>query len=1280
MKRLTVLCLCLALFIGGVALPSAVFGYAPPDEHGVPVGTGIPGPMLPTSVTDWRGQSFNLHQHVVNWWGYIDTRLIAVSKTYHSGTFSPINGTCYGPGCGSGGCGPNNPDFQLTTKCEGAWPYQTGEWIIYHFGITGVYNPATYDWDGDGTPDAPDPDDDTPLAQVRKGCKNTKTEYDIWSKKIKGNDENAGMPGLLINLAHLNFVLTDKDIAYQDHGRTIQIVRTYNAYSTYGGIFGRGWTFNYGIHLTQEPSGDVIVVRGSGAEDRFVLQGDGTYAPPKAVYDQLTKNSDGTFALWVKRSRLTYAFGTNGVLNSVIDSNGNTVTLSYDLNGLLTTITDASGRTISFSYNVDNKVETILDPLDRQITFSYENGNMHTSTDVAEVTTTFTYDAMNLLTSMTTPNGTTSFAYQDYPFGRRLVSVTDAEGQTTLYAIDAPNQEVMVTDARGNTTRYGYNYDGYTTYITDPLGNKTAFGYDAHGNRTSVIDANGKQAAIYYDSRGNVTAITDPLGDTSTFGYDARDNLTLTTDPLGRVYAYTYDANDNLLQIADPLTNQTDFTYDAQGQLLSLIDARDNTATFAYDPYGNLQSVTDPLGNAATFTYNLIGKRESFTDPLGNTSNFEYDPLGRLIKTIHSDTTAFIIERYCSGISGIIDENGKNTLYDHNAINQRTKVTDPMGHETSYAYDPTGNLAALTDPLGQATAFAYDAVDRLAQLTYPEGTSESYTYDPVGNLVTTVDPNGQAITYQYDDLNRLISVTGLDFSITYTYDVVGNLDTMSDATGTTDYAYDELNRLTQVTYPNGQTIGYTYNEVGDITGIATPFGTVGYTYDIANRLSGITLPNAQEVIYQYDAGGNLLQVDFPNGTAGAYAYDSRNRLDILTNYGLGDAVIAAYAYTLDGVGNRTQVDLIEPLVPSFTPEIVDYTYGLGNILTTADGNSYTHDANGNMTHKTDGINATNYTYDSLNRLTQVADSSQITEYIYNGLGQRVGKIVDGVQTNYLIDPNGILPQVLAEMDENNDLIAFYAYDGSGLVAKVTPANEYYFYHYDGLGSTIAITDSSAQIVNAYAYSPYGLVGSQETIENSFEYVGRFGVMAEGNGLYFMRARYYDPEVGRFVNKDPIGYAGGMNLFTYCQNDPINFIDPWGLWDLTYGGSFLLMDFSAQLYDSEKGWFPSTETDFGFSTTLWGGGFQVSFDTGVPPSTCEEDSLTVSFALASKYLGVSYDPELTHASINFGIGMGLPITFSKSVGKFTFSELTEVDNKTKSAELERWKRHIKKYQK
>lgn len=1030
--------------------------------------------------------------------------------------------------------------------------------VWYRYYITRldtIYDPNTYDFDCDGIPDAVDPAPDAPPAKEAKGCMedNTNTDYLDMRWATEGCDNGGsqpcngtGLPGLVVNLSNLNFVLKDTDISYSDIGKTIEIERFYNAYSTYQGIFGRGWTFNYGVYLVADASGNVTVNRGSGAEKLFTRNPDGTYIAPKGVYDKLTKNADGTFSLWSKENRLTYAFAAAGVLTSVKDSNNNAVTLAYDGSGRLTTITDATGRSTTFSYNGDGQVTTINDPLNRTITFTYESGNMRTSTDLAGVTTTFTYAANNFLTGMATPNGTTSFTYQDYAFGRRLATVTNPAGLTTHYAIDAPNQEVLVTDPLGHTTHYGYNYDGYTTYVTDPLGNKQAYGYDAAGNRVSITDANNKKTTIAYDSRGNITKVTDPLTQTATFTYDTRDNLTQTKDPLNRQYTYTYDTHDNLTRITNPLTQQTNFAYNTKGELVSLTDAGGNTATFAYDQLGDLLSITDPLNHTATFTYNLIGKQQTATDPLGNTSSFEYDPLGRLIKRIHPDATQFIIERYCSGIAGIIDENGKHTVYDHNAINMLTKVHDPMGNQTSYAYDPAGNLTQLADPLNQATSYTYDVADRLTQTTYPEGASESYSYDPAGNLISKTDANGVTTTYAYDAVNRLLSLNAPDLSIGYTYDAVGNLLTMTDATGTTSYTYDSLNRLTQITYPTGLTINYTYNEVGRITGITTPYAGVAYGYDADNRLSTITLPNAQQVVYQYDAAGNLLQVDYPNGAAAAYAYDTRNRLVAMTNYAQGTSVISTNAYTLDGVGNKTRVDLIEPMIPSYNAETINYTYSLGNILNTADGNIYTHDANGNRTTKTNGTNVTNYTYDSLNRLTGVNTSARQIQYVYNGLGQRIGKIDSGVQTNYLIDPNGILPQVLAETDASNNLIAFYVYDGAGLVAKVTPQNQYYFYHYDGLGSTIAITDNAGQVVNTYCYSPEGLVGVQETILNPFTYVGRFGVMAEGNGLYYMRARYYDPETGRFINKDPIGYEGGLNLYGYTENNLVNSVDPWGL--------------------------------------------------------------------------------------------------------------------------------------
>jgi RHS repeat-associated protein len=171
-------------------------------------------------------------------------------------------------------------------------------------------------------------------------------------------------------------------------------------------------------------------------------------------------------------------------------------------------------------------------------------------------------------------------------------------------------------------------------------------------------------------------------------------------------------------------------------------------------------------------------------------------------------------------------------------------------------------------------------------------------------------------------------------------------------------------------------------------------------------------------------------------------------------------------------------------------------------------------------------------------LTQLDFDRSTLNYRYDGLGNRVAKIENGAEMRYVSG--------LAETDAAGNITSYYVY-GLGLISKITPTNQAYYYRFDGIGSTIAMTDSSGNIVNKYAYDAFGKVLDQiEVISNPFKFVGGFGVMDEGNGLLYMRARYYDPEIGRFISKDPIGFVGGLNLYTYVGNNPINWIDPLGL--------------------------------------------------------------------------------------------------------------------------------------
>ena len=294
--------------------------------------------------------------------------------------------------------------------------------------------------------------------------------------------------------------------------------------------------------------------------------------------------------------------------------------------------------------------------------------------------------------------------------------------------------------------------------------------------------------------------------------------------------------------------------------------------------------------------------------------------------------------------------------------------------------------------------------------------------------------------------------------------------------------------------------------------------------------------------YHYDENnhkGNLTSIHYPNGAYTTFDYDIRNRLTGLTNNRPG-GIISQYTYTLDCVGNKTNVSVEEPLSWTLPLGSIDYGYTTGDFLTSAGTATYQYDLNGNLYTKTRDSITTTHTFDSQDRLTQVSSPSLNIQYQYDGLFNRVSKTASGTVTRYLVDPNGFLPQVIAEMDGANNITDYYVYDGMGLVAKISGSNVYY-YHFDGSANIIAMTDAAGSMVNKYAYDPFGnLLNVVETVPNPFTFVGRYGVMDDDSGLYYMRARYYDPEVGRFINKDPIRYLGGdPNLYCYVGNNSIN---------------------------------------------------------------------------------------------------------------------------------------------
>jgi RHS repeat-associated protein len=1050
---------------------------------------------------------------------------------------------------------------------------------------------------------------------------NPNVVFDKIERQIKGCVSRGGMPKILVNTFNLNLVVEDIDLSYSGLGPKVEIKRTYNGDDSGESIFGKSWTFNYNVSLSEGAYGYTVTVRrGSGRVEQFSHLGNGVYRAPLGVYDELTKHlEDGTYSLWIKRDKTTQNFNSSGKLTSIVDRNGNAITFQYDVSGnYLTSISDAVGRITTFTYwEGINKVHYITDPAGRQATFTYENGNLITQTDMAGNTVTYEYtpDSYNDIKSITTSSGITLLSYYySWLVGAYYVnSIADPLGNARRYwfcrfpEYSCPfigETDTGVQDARGSWIYYhtGPCGSSSTASFKDSLGNQTSFGYDGNCNRTSITNANGDTTTIGYNAYGDITFIKDPvcadLGCQTTFTYwnnggVERDYLKEIIDPRNSNYKYTFQYSDdgkwNLRYITDPLNRITEFKYNpsGSGQMTEFIDARNNKTTFTYDADGNIETVTGPLigspsySLSTTFGYDDVGRLTSVTDPRNNVTSYEYDGIDRLKKITYPDTKTVEYTYSCCAYNTVKDENGKITTYQPDADNRLWKVFDPEGGVTELQYDANGNLRYLIDPKNQTTEFMYfSQVDRLEKIKYPEGNPvEQFDYYAAGNLKWKKTRKLEQTDYVYNKNVRVTSISGPGVSIGYGYDKAGNRESMTDSTGSTTFEYDELNRLKDVIYPGGKRIDYSYDEVGNLHTITTSFGLVSYDYDAYNRLSRITLPNLSTIDYHYDEDnykGNLTSIHYPNGTYTTFDYDNRNRMTGLTNNGPG-GIISQYVYTLDGVGNRTNVSLQEPLtwVPSLVG--VDYSYLPGNFLTSAGATTYSYDPNGNLYTRVQGGNTTTHTFDSQDRLIGVSSPSLNLQYQYDGLFNRVSKTDSGTTTKYLVDPNGFLPQVIAEMDGAYNITSYYVYDGIGLVAKMTPSGSIYFYHYNGSGNTIAMTDSSGSMVNKYAYDEFGnLVNLQESVPNPFLFVGQYGVMDDDNGLLYMRARYYDPQVGRFINKDPIGFAGGLNLYGYMDNvgkshldtnlytytgdNPVNDMDPLGLWAIKlsyywgYGGS------------------------------------------------------------------------------------------------------------------------------
>jgi RHS repeat-associated protein len=921
------------------------------------------------------------------------------------------------------------------------------------------------------------------------------------------------------------YVLHITDIEIKNSLGRIGLDRVYRTLSGNPGPFGVGTSHNYGYQLNTfnfiQGQGSITLILPTGLPIPFNQQADGTLANftvPGMRGAVMTNPSPGVYVLRLKNNT-TFQFQSPATgariayLNSITDRNGNAVTLvrSNPASPIqITQVVHPSGQRLALAYDNFDRITSIADPIGRRVTYAYNSqGTLATLTNAAGGVTQFAYDSQGRLTTITDPRGVATVQNSFDQNGRVIQQVLGDGGvykfAYTLLNPSVPTSPVLltvVTDPLGNQFTYHFNTQGSMLDATDGLGRKLVYDLEPGSNMVlSTMDALSRETDFKRDASGNVTALTSLAG---------------TPDAVQAFYTY------------DPVFNQ----------VTSIKDALGNTTTFTYDASGNLTRVNGPLGHTLTNTYNSAGQLTKSTDSLGNTTQFAYsggdlvqvtDPLGR--------TTSRVVDGDGRPVS-LTNALGQTVTLQYNAYGQPTQIADSQGRKTLFSYDINGNLTRFTDGLGNSRSIAYDSLNRPISRTDSLGATENLQYDLAGQLVQFTDRRGATTIHKYDAAyRRIFSGFGLhsdgtfESTVDYAYDARDRVVQVNDSSfGALSRSYDNLNRLTGEITPQGS-ITYAYDSVGRRTAMtASGQQPVSYLYDNADRLIQIN-QGSSGVEFSYDADNRRTSLTLPDGITVTYGYDSASQLTSLS-YNLGGNVLGNMTYTYDAAGQitgsggsfaRTNV----------STAVSGVSYNSNNELSQIGNSPLTYDANGNLL--SDGSNA--YSWDARNQLVSI-DGIANASFQYDPFGRRRQKTVAGTTTGYLYDGQNIIQELDAGAPTATLLTGlaideiFARTDSSGTSSFLTGT----------LNSRLALADATGAITANYTYSPFGVTTSTTSSSNVFQFTGREN---DGTGLYYYRARYYNPQIGRFISEDPVPFSTNGNLYRYVSNNPISNYDPTG---------------------------------------------------------------------------------------------------------------------------------------
>jgi RHS repeat-associated protein len=937
-----------------------------------------------------------------------------------------------------------------------------------------------------------------------------------------------------------------------------------DGYSGDGGLAASAQFTYFADRLALSPDGKIYVSDRMPSNDSPVVRRIGAFYPGVSVSDLLIPSESGD---------KIYHFDSHGRHLRTLNAQTGAVLyrFGYDAKGYLATVTDGDGNISTIERDAGGNPTAIMAPFGQRTVLALDaHGYLASVTNPAGEAYQMTYTAEGLLTQFTDPQGHASrLTYDDR--GSLLKDEDAAGGSQTLARTQfATGYEVSLTSALGRAATHGVENlpaGGLkrTSKAPDGTATETLIGTDG-SEKTTLADGTvierqdgpdprfGMQAPVLKSlaiTTGGLTStlagertvdladpnnllslktLTDKLtvnGRTSTSIYDAATRTLTHTSAAGRTGTATLDALGRMIQAQAPGLLAVVNAYDAKGRLSSSTQGEDQearTVSFGYNDAGLLATVTDPLGRTLGYEYDAARRITRHILPDAREVLYGYDADGNLTSVTPPGRPAHAfkytpVSLQSEYVPPDVGAGSNSTLYSYNLDKQLTQITRPDGQILAFSYDSAGRLSKLGLPGGDLS-YGYDAATgKLTGLTAPDGVSLSYGY--AGALLTQAAWAGTvagSVGYGYDNDFRVtrINVNGAD-PIAYQYDTDGLLTQAGDLV---------LVRAADNGFLSGTTLNkindsLSYNGFGETTRYeakvdAGPLYAVDYGYDKLGRLvhkaetAGI-VANTYE--YGYDSAGRLVEVKLNGGVVSGYTYDAN--------------------------GNRlTRTRGLSLIAGSYDNQDRLLSYG---------ETAYAYTANGELKTRTAGGQTTSYDYDLLGNLRKVTlPDGRTIDYVIDARNRRIGKKVNGTLVQGILYQDQLKP--IAELDGNNAVVSRFIYAAHAHVpGYLIKGGVTYRLITDHLGSPrFVVNVADGTIAQRMDYDEFGNVTADSHPGfQPFGYAG--GLYDPDTKLVRFGARDYDAETGRWTAKDPLRFEGGdSNLYGYVLNDPVNAIDPSGL--------------------------------------------------------------------------------------------------------------------------------------